>query len=141
MPTQQYPEPTVRAVILNTRGDVLLMRSHKWRGLWVIPGGHIELGERVEDALRREVREETGLEVHDLHFLLWQEFVHDQAFWEKRHFIFLDYECQTEMEEATLNDEAQEYRWVPVKKALELPSDKYTKRSIEKHIERRTHTH
>jgi nucleoside triphosphatase len=140
MPAQQYPEPTVRAVILNTRADVFLMRSHKWRGLWVMPGGHIELGERVEDALRREVREETGLEIHDLQFLLWQEFVYDQAFWEKRHFIFLDYECRTETEVATLNDEAQEYQWVPVKKALGFPIDGYTKRAIEKHIELRANT-
>jgi nucleoside triphosphatase len=140
MPAQQYPEPTVRAVILNTRADVFLMRSHKWRDLWVVPGGHIELGEAIEDALRREVKEETGLEVHDLHFLLWQEFVYDQAFWEERHFIFFDYECRSETEEATLNEEAQEYQWVPVEKALEFPMDGYTKRAIEKHMERRAHT-
>ena len=51
MPEQQYPEPTVGALIFNPEGKVFLMRSHKWRGKWVLPGGHIELGERMEDAL------------------------------------------------------------------------------------------
>ena len=60
---QQYPEPTVGALILNPQGELFLMRSHKWRDRYVIPGGHIELGERMEDALRREIKEETNLDV------------------------------------------------------------------------------
>jgi nucleoside triphosphatase len=135
MPEQRYPEPTARAVILSANADVLLMRSHKWRNLWVLPGGHIELGEGIEDALRREVKEETGLTVHDLRFLLWQEFVYDRAFWEDRHFIFFDFECRSATREATLNDEAEEYQWVPVEKALQLPIDDFTRRAIERHLE------
>ena len=137
MPTQQYPEPTARAVILNQKGDVFLTRSHKWRNRWTLPGGHIELGEAIENALRREVKEETGLDIHDLRFLLWQEFVYDQAFWEKRHFIFFDYECRSASNEAVLNDEAEEYRWVPAGTALEMPIDGFTRRAIEKHREGR----
>ena len=57
MPEQQYPEPTVGALIFNAEGKLFLMQSHKWKGKYVMPGGHIELGERMLDALKREVKE------------------------------------------------------------------------------------
>ena len=53
MAEQQYPEPTVGALVFNAQGQLFLMRSHKWKGKYVIPGGHIELGETMVDALRR----------------------------------------------------------------------------------------
>jgi nucleoside triphosphatase len=137
MAEQQFPEPTVGALIIDAEGRLFLMRSHKWRDRWVVPGGHIELGERIEQALRREVKEETGLEIYGIEFLLYQEFVYDEAFWERRHFIFFDFQCRTDMEDVRLNSEAQEYQWVAVEKALKLPIDAYTRRAIEKYIERR----
>lgn len=42
------------------------MSSPKWNG-YVVPGGKIEDGEAEEDALRREIREELGIEITDLH--------------------------------------------------------------------------
>ncbi len=135
MSEQQFPEPTVGALIINAEGQLFLMQSHKWRDSWVVPGGHIELGERMEEALRREVKEETGLDIHDLQFLLYQEFVYDEAFWKRRHFIFFDYACKTDMTEVRLNDEAQTYQWVRPEKAFELPMDVYTRRAIEKYLE------
>lgn len=44
----KYPEPTVSAVIFNPAGKILLCKSHKWGNKYVIPGGHIELGEKGE---------------------------------------------------------------------------------------------
>lgn len=131
MGKQVYPEPTVGALIFNSEGKLFLMRSHKWRGQYVIPGGHIELGERMEDALRREIREETGLEIYGIAFLGFQEFIHDDAFWKKRHFIFFDYVCRTDGGDVTLNDEAQSYVWVSLDEALSLPVEPYTVRAIE----------
>lgn len=138
MPKQQFPEPTVGALIINSEGKLFLMQSHKWRGRWVMPGGHIELGERMEEALRREIKEETGLEIYDIQFLLHQEFIYDEAFWEQRHFIFFDYACKTNMAEVELNSEAQAYQWITVENALDLPIDAYTRRAIETYIERHT---
>jgi nucleoside triphosphatase len=93
MRLQVFPEPTVGILIFNPDGDLLLLKSHKWPGRYVVPGGHVELGERVEQTVIREAMEETGLEVHDLHFLCWQEFIHDPSFWKRRHFIFFDFAC------------------------------------------------
>ena len=63
--TQQYPEPTVGALILNKESKILLVKSHKWQNNYVIPGGHVELGETLQDTLKREIKEETGY-LHDI---------------------------------------------------------------------------
>lgn len=136
MPKQAFPEPTVGALIINPEGKMFLMQSHKWRDRWVIPGGHIELGERIEEALVREVEEETGLKIYDIQFLLYQEFVYDEAFWKRRHFIFFDFTCKTSMDEVKLNSEGQVYQWVTVEEALELPIDTYTKRMLQVYLEK-----
>ncbi len=135
MDPQQYPEPAVGALIFNPQGRLFLMKSHKWRGRYVVPGGHIELGERMEDALHREIREETGLEIYDIEYLLYQEFIYDDHFWRRGHFIFFDYCCKTNSDEVTLNEEAQEYLWATVAEALQLPIDPYTRAAIEKYLE------
>lgn len=135
MAEQQYPEPTVGALIFNREDKLFLMRSHKWKGKWVVPGGHIELGERMEDALRREVKEETNLNIDEIEFLCFQEFIYDARFWKRSHFIFFDYACRTDATEATLNDEAEEYRWVTLDEALALPVEYYTAVAILKYIE------
>ena len=106
-----YPEPTVGAVILNPEGKVLLCKSHKWENKWVIPGGHIELGEKMEDALRREIQEETGLRIYSAELLGIKESIFSDTFHEPKHFIFIDYLCRTNSSEVILNDEAQEYAW------------------------------
>lgn len=108
----KYPEPAVSAVIFNPDDEVLLCRSRKWGDKYVIPGGHVELGESLEDALRREVKEETGLEVYDLKLISLKECIDSDSFHEKKHFIFIDYSCRTGSREVVLNDEAQEYVWV-----------------------------
>lgn len=54
--------PSVSAVIRDGRGHVLLGRRAD-SGEWGLPGGNVEIGESVTEAIRREVREETGLEV------------------------------------------------------------------------------
>ena len=131
MRKQQYPEPTVGALIFNQEGKVILLKSDKWRSKYVIPGGHIELGETMEDALKREVKEETGLDIYDIDFALLQEFIFDESFHERKHFIFIDFVCRTDSEEVVLNFESQKYVWVSLEEALRLPLDPYTRRLVE----------
>jgi nucleoside triphosphatase len=136
MAQQQYPEPTVGALIVNPEGKLFLMRSHKWHDKYVIPGGHIELGERMAQALHREIEEETGLEIYDVEFLCFQEFVFDEAFWKRRHFIFFDFTCRTDGSDVTLNDEAQAYVWAFPTEALALPIEPYTEYAIRAYLQR-----
>jgi nucleoside triphosphatase len=136
MAEQQYPEPTVGALIFNAEGKLFLMRSHKWKGKWVVPGGHIELGERMEDALRREVKEETNLEIYDVAFLCFQEFIYDERFWKPSHFLFFDYACRTDSTEVKLNEEAEEYAWVTLDEALTLSVEHYTVVAIREYLKR-----
>lgn len=57
-----YIAPSVTAVILNSAGE-LLLHQRSDNGYWALPGGRIEIGESVEQAIIREVLEETGLHV------------------------------------------------------------------------------
>ncbi len=136
MSEQRYPEPTVGALIFNAEGKLFLMSSHKWRGKWVVPGGHIELGERMEDALRREVKEETNLDIYDIEFVCFQEFVYDPRFWKPSHFIFFDYACRTKGTDVRLNDEAEEYVSVTPQEALTLPVEHYTAVVLRTYLQR-----
>ncbi len=135
MTEQVYPHPTVGALIFDPEGKLFLMKSHKWHGKYLVPGGHIELGETIEDALRREVKEETNLDIFDIEFLIFQEFIYDEAFWKKMHFIFFDYICKTNSpNDVILNNEASEYTWVAPEEALEMDIDEYTRRAVQEHI-------
>jgi len=131
MAEQTFPEPTVGVFIFNKAGELLLLKSHKWPGRYVVPGGHVELGERIEDTAIREAKEETGLDVYDPEFINFQQFIYDPSFWKPRHFIFFDYACKTDSTEVKLNDEAEEHVWVKLDAAVQLPLDKYTRTSVE----------
>jgi nucleoside triphosphatase len=136
MPDQIFPEPTVGAFIFNSNGKLLLLQSHKWPGVYVVPGGHVELGERLEEAVAREAKEETGLDVHSIEFVNFQQFIYDPAFWKKRHFIFFDFACKTDSADVQLNDEAQAFLWVEPRHALTMKLDTYTRRSVEEWLKK-----
>jgi nucleoside triphosphatase len=128
---EHFPEPTVGALIFNDQNQLLIVKTHKWKGNYTIPGGHVEMGEYLEDALRREIQEETGLTMTTANFLCFQEFVYDDSFWQKKHFIFFDFVCRVEAGEVQLNDEAEEYAWVEIDRIDEYPVDVYLKHSLD----------
>ena len=130
-----YPEVTVGAVIINSEGKIFLMHSPKWKGKYVCPGGHIELGETAEEALIREIKEETNLNITDIQFLLYQQFIFDPSFWEKKHFIFLDFSCQTQDNAVILNDEGSDFIWINPTEIDKYDIEPYTRKSIEAYLE------
>jgi nucleoside triphosphatase len=131
---EQYPEPTVGTLIFNPEGKILLIKSHKWKNKYVIPGGHIKLGEKMVDALKREIKEETGLEIYDIEFITFQEFIFGEEFWKKKHFIFFDFACKTNSTEVKLNHEGQDFVWVTLDEALKLDVEPYTRKTIQEYL-------
>lgn len=116
------PIATVGALVFNPEGEALIVRTHKWSNLWGIPGGKIKWGESSEAALRREILEETALEVDNIQFVLVQDCIHSPEFYRDAHFILLNYTCSAAGErKVKLNDEARDYRWVPLERAMEMP--------------------
>ncbi len=130
--SKEYPEPTVGALIFNEKEQLLIVKTHKWKGNYTIPGGHVELGERLEEAVIREAWEETGLKLIRVDYLCHQQFIYDDSFWQRKHFIFFDFVCRVEGGEVTLNEEAQEYAWVDLDKVDEYPVDNYLKYALDK---------
>jgi phosphoglycolate phosphatase-like HAD superfamily hydrolase/ADP-ribose pyrophosphatase YjhB (NUDIX family) len=126
------PVATVGGLIFNDVGEVLMIRTHKWSNLWGIPGGKIKWGETSEDALRRELKEETGLEITDIRFVLVQDCIHSREFYRDAHFVLLNYTCRCGSGPAVkLNDEAREFRWVTVEGALKMPINTPTRILLE----------
>src|SRR2546421_1329934 len=105
-----------------------MIRTQKWSHLWGIPGGKIKLGESAVDALRREIKEETRLEIEDIRFVLVQDCIHSREFYRDAHFILLNYTCRSVGEpRVRLNDEAQEFRWVGMDEALAMELNEPTR--------------
>lgn len=129
----QYPIPTVGALVV--QGDkVLLVRTAKWRGLWGVPGGKVEWGERLEDALRREIREEVGLALQEVRFLLVQEALFSPEFHKPTHMLLFNYVAQGEGE-VRPGEEILEWAWLSPEAALAYPLNTFTRRLLEKYLE------
>jgi len=122
------PIVTVGALVYNEAAEVLMIRTHKWSDLWGIPGGKIKWGEPATEALHREIKEETALDVTDVRFVLVQDCIHSKEFYRDAHFVLLNYTCQcVGKPEVKLNDEAREFRWVKPKAALEMQINQPTR--------------
>ena len=134
---QVFPVPTVGALIVNNEGKILLAKSHKWFDKYTLPGGHIEVGEGMIDAVRREVKEEVGLDVEVVEMLLVQEAIFAPEFYKKKHFIFIDFYCKSKEQQVKLDqDEIQDYIWVFPGAAYNLKLDSFTRKTLDRYLER-----
>jgi ADP-ribose pyrophosphatase YjhB (NUDIX family) len=102
------------AVIVHDGRVVLIRRGQPPdAGEWSIPGGAVELGEPVEAALRREVREETGLEITIGELLeIYERVERDVDGGVRFHFVVLDYRCAVVGGRLTAGDDAADAAWV-----------------------------
>jgi 8-oxo-dGTP diphosphatase len=94
-------------------GRVLLIRRGKQPlyGRWIVPGGTVELGETLEQAVVREIREETGLEVEPLEMLTAFDRIEREGGTVLYHFVIVDYVCRYRSGEARAGSDALEVAW------------------------------
>jgi nucleoside triphosphatase len=110
--------PSIYGVIIN-QGRVVLMKNKRNQKYW-FPGGGLELGETIEEALKREIREETGLEVEVKELLLFKEnFFYYQPLDEAYHAFLFFFACETAMTNLISDNKVDDYeaekpRWVSI---------------------------
>ena len=125
-------------MILYKSGEILLVKSFKWKDFWTVPGGHIEVGETAENAVKREIKEEVGLDISSARLLLIQEAIYPKNFNLHKHFIFLDYLCLSKSKEVELdNREIQEYVWMTPEEALKVNLEEFTRNLLNQFLSER----
>jgi mutator protein MutT len=94
-------------------GKVLLIRRGKepLRGRWVVPGGTVELGETLEEALVREMKEETDLAVAPVEVLTVFDRIQREGAAVSYHYVIVDYLCRYEGGEARAGSDAEALAW------------------------------
>ncbi len=127
---KQYPITTVGALIINPKKEVLLIKTHKWTNKYGIPGGKIDMGETCEEALIREIKEETNLKISNIKFITIIDSVYSEEFYKKKHMILLNYTCETSGTDVKLNEEAQSYVWATIEEALTMDLNTATRKLI-----------
>ena len=102
------PSVGVGAVLIH-EGRVLLIRRGKepLRGRWVVPGGTVELGETLEEALVREIQEETGLLVRPRQVVAVFDRIQRVADRVDYHYVIVDYLCDYVAGEARAGSDAE----------------------------------
>ncbi|QQG39523.1 MAG: NUDIX domain-containing protein [Candidatus Aenigmatarchaeota archaeon] len=111
----------VSGAIIRRDGKILLTKSPKWHNKWVLPGGHIEAGERILEAAMREGEEETGLKLKPVTILLFGELINSKDFHRPAHFIFFDGIFDVIGGELKLQqNELTESKWLTPEEALKL---------------------
>lgn len=117
-PKKTYYIVGQKAVLTNQNGKILLLkRSEKagGGGLWSLPGGALDEGEDPQESIKREIKEETGLEVRGLQPFAVRYYESDGE-----RTLIVGYKGEVESREAVLNWEHDDYRWLEKEEALRL---------------------
>ncbi len=111
------PQIAVGAIVLSNGKLLMVQRANEpGAGLWSLPGGRLEQGELLEDAVKREVEEETGIEIEVGGLVGILEVPGDP------HYVILDYAATASREHPPVPaQDVSEARWVPLEEVARLP--------------------
>jgi len=134
---RRYPKRPIIGVgaLIFRRDRILMARRGKepLKGWWSLPGGALEIGERLADGIRREVREETGLEVRPLGVLeIFERIMRDGNGAPEYHYVLIDYVCRITGGELQAGDDVAAVEWVRRRDLPQLQITEGTLAVIEK---------
>lgn len=103
------------AIILHGDCVLLVERGKKpLKGYWSLPGGVLEAGERLEEGIRREVLEETGLRIEPLRAVeIFERIMRDAKGKAEYHYVLIDYLCRVVGGRLCAADDVRRAEWVP----------------------------
>ncbi len=116
--SRRYPQRPLVGVgaLIFTGAEILLVERGKdpLKGFWSLPGGLLELGERLTVAVAREVQEETGLQVEPLSvFEIFERIMPDSDGRPEYHYVLIDYLCRVMGGELHAASDVSRVAWVP----------------------------
>jgi len=113
---REYPEHPIVGVggVVVHRHRALLIRrgSEPLKGEWSIPGGMLELGEELAEGVRRELKEETGLDVEPLEIVAAFDRITREGKRVKYHYVIVDYVCRLKRGRLKPASDVVDARWV-----------------------------
>ena len=113
---REYPDRPivgVGGVVVHRNRVLLIRRGHEpLKGEWSIPGGLVELGEELADGVRRELKEETGLEVEPLEVLTVFDRITRDGDRVRYHYVIVDYVCRRRGGRLQPDSDVDDARWV-----------------------------
>lgn len=133
---RRYPAAPLVGVgvaVFNQAGEVLLIQRGRppRQGHWSLPGGLIDLGERLTEAAVREVREECGIEIKlGGQIAIFEPMEWDEAGRIKYHYVVIDYWASHQSGEAVASDDALTVTWVPMDQLGRLPLASETRQVV-----------
>jgi len=113
---------SVAGYVTNDAGEILLIKSPR-RG-WEYPGGMVEPGETFEEALKREVKEETGVDVEITGFIGLCKNI-------EKDIVNLDFSCKYKGGNLTVSDESTAVMWVKREQAMDMVTFPLTRKRLE----------
>ena len=139
---RRYPQRPIIGVgaLIFQRGRILMAQRGKepLKGWWSLPGGALELGESLDFAVRREVREETGLEIEPLRvFEIFERLMRDASGAPEYHYVLIDYLCRVTGGALCAGDDVCRVEWVKPDALKDLQITEGTLAVIEKAFRKR----
>jgi 8-oxo-dGTP diphosphatase len=136
MPPHAYPhspQVAVGAVVFRDDKVLLVKRDQPpGKGLWAIPGGSVRLGETLQEAAEREIREETGITIRaKAPSSTFDVIERDDQGRIRFHYVIVDLDADYLSGEPTAGDDASEARWVTLDHLDKMPVSKHTRQLLQ----------